>query len=315
MPQLLTLGETMVCFTPDSIGPLRYVTNYTARIAGAESNVAIGVQKLGCSSGWIGKLGDDELGRYILNNIRSEGVDCTHVKIDSQHRTGLMLKQRSSRETSVFYYRENSAASFLSPDDLDESYFNGAEILHLTGITPVLSSSCLQTVNESIEIAKEKRMLISFDPNVRKKLWKTTDYSSVIRELTLQADIVLMGLDEAEILFHTREINHLFDIILENNPHALIAVKDGANGSVVGNSAIRKHIEPYPCQRLETIGAGDAFNAGFLAGVLQGRDIDICGKMGNIAGALATETPGDIEGQPTAEQMEAALHHLNTVYR
>lgn len=315
MPDLITLGETMVAFTPNTTGPLRYVQNYGMRIAGAESNVAIGVSKLGVSTGWISKLGNDEFGKFILNSTRAEGVDCSKVIFDDEHKTGIMFKEINAGKTKVYYYRENSAASSLSPKDLDESYFEQAKILHMTGITPVLSKSCMETVSAAFDIAIDKKIMISFDPNIRRKLWKTTDYSDAIRKFTLKSSIVLIGLDEAEQLFKTRNSDKIFDIILNNNPKALIAIKDGANGAIVADENTRKHIKAYPCKCVETVGAGDAFNAGFLSGVLKDKSIEICGKMGAIAGAMVTENYGDVEGQPSFEQMEAALNNKSEIYR
>lgn len=315
MAELLTIGETMVSFAPDAIGPLRYVQAYGTRTAGAESNVALGVRKLGHSAAWISKLGDDEMGKYILNNVRSEGVDCSGVRIDAQHRTGIMLKQRSGSETAVFYYRENSAASHLCPADLKEEMFANAKILHLTGITPVLSASCADTISAAVALAKKHGVKISFDPNIRKKLWKEVDYTELMRSLTLAADIVLIGLDEAEALFGTTNADDTIAAILAKNPAAQIAVKDGAKGAIVASANEKHFIPPYACHCIEPIGAGDAYSAGFLAGVLEGASLETCGKMGGIAGALATETPGDVEGQPDAARMQAVLSKSAIVYR
>ena len=148
MPQSVTVGETMAAFTPGSTGFLRYVKNYEMRIAGAESNLAIGVSKLGHSAGWISCLGKDEFGEFVQNSIRAEGVDTSRVVFDPEYRTGIMFKQvRNASETSVFYYRENSAASHMRPQLLDEGYLAQADVIHLTGITPVLGDSCRETVD------------------------------------------------------------------------------------------------------------------------------------------------------------------------
>lgn len=172
MPEVITLGETMVSFVPAGEGLLRYEDDYKMKIAGAESNVASGLSKLGHSVGWISRLGNDEFGKYILRQIRADGVDCSRVVMDDRNSTGLMFKQLISGETQVFYYRENSAAAHIRPEDLDKAYFENAKIIHLSGITPVLSVSCRQTVEKAIEIAKQKNVLFSFDPNVRKKYGK-----------------------------------------------------------------------------------------------------------------------------------------------
>ena len=113
MPKLITIGETMAAFTPDAPGPLRYVTGFGIRTAGAESNVAVGLAKLGVEAAWLSRLGKDEFGVFIRNQLRAEGVDCSRVIFDPDHRTGIMFKETGVGETKVFYYRENSAASHL----------------------------------------------------------------------------------------------------------------------------------------------------------------------------------------------------------
>lgn len=315
MPTILTIGETMAAFTPSSAGSLRYVNSYGIRTAGAESNVAVGLAKLGVDVSWISRVGRDEFGHFLCNQIRAEGVDCSHVIFDADHRTGIMFKETGVGETKVYYYRENSAASHMQPSDLDEALFAGAKLLHLSGITPVLSASCKETVLAALSLAKKHGLMVSFDPNIRKKLWGTTDYAPLLGEITLSSEIVLLGLDEAEVLFGLRAPDEIFGLLFEKGHAKYAAIKDGGNGAWVADAHQQKKLEPYPCKPVEPIGAGDGFNAGFLAGLVQGRDVVTAGRMGAICGALATQTPGDVEGYPDSDQMEAALSGSKVIYR
>ena len=314
MPELVTMGETMAVFVPDSAGPLRYAPGFRLRMAGAESNVAVGLCKLGHSAGWFSGLGKDELGQYVLNSIRAEGVDTACVKWDGEHPTGLMIKQLSAGETSVFYYRKGSAASHYSPEDLPLEYLADAKIIHLSGITPALSDSCRATVERMAEFANEKGILLSFDPNIRKKLWVGRDFVPVMKKLLFACQIALLGLDEAEMILGIREPEEIVRILTEQGVQ-YSAIKDGGNGAWCAQKGEMLHIPPEPCRCIDPIGAGDGFNAGFLAGILEGRDLAQCGKMGAIAGAMATETLGDIDGYPSREQMEAKRNHGGIVYR
>ena len=269
MPQLITIGETMAAFTPDSVGALRYVQNFGIRTAGAESNVAVGLAKLGLEAAWVSRLGTDEFGCFIRNQLRAEGVDCSRV----------------------IYYRENSAASHLCPEDVTPALLDGVKVLHMSGITPVLSESCLAMTKAAFALAKEKGVAISFDPNIRRKLWRGQDYAPLIRELTLQSEIVLLGLDEADALFGLRDPDAIFDLLFRDGCAQYVAIKDGGNGAWVADKTTREKLPPYPCKPIEPIGAGDGFNAGFLAGILQGRDVVTAGRMGAICGALAPGNP------------------------
>lgn len=316
MAQVITLGESMVVFTPESYGALRYEHAYRSRLAGAESNTAIGLSKLGISASWMSRLGEDEFGHYVRNMIRAEGVDTSAVVMDLEHRTGIMFKQREyGGETTVYYYRENSAASHMRPGDLKDAWFQGASYLHISGITPVLSQDCLETVQEAVRLAQQNKVGISFDPNIRKKLWNGKNYTECFRELTFLSNVVMMGLEEAEVLFGTREIPQILDTVFTKGCAQAVAIKDGGNGAVVANQREQYHIPPYPCHPLETVGAGDGFNAGFLAGLLEERSLEICGRMGAIAGALATQTTGDMEGYPSRDRMERLLAGQGEVYR
>lgn len=315
MAELITIGETMVAMVPEEMGLLRYKRKLNVRIAGAESNVATGVRKLNHSVGWISRLGKDEFGQLILREIQSEGVDCSHVVWDDKHSTGLMFKQIEAADTKVFYYRSNSAASHLSPEDITEECFEGCKILHLTGITPVLSESCKEAVLKAIAIAKKKNILFSFDPNVRKKLWKDKDYTPLLREILLQADIVEMGVDEGQCILGLQTEEEISQYLFDNNPDLILALKNGKDGATVMKGKEKAFIPPYPCNCIETIGAGDAFNAGFLCGILEEKAIVDCGKMGAIAGAMATEVVGDTENQPDYDQMISRLQDKKEVYR
>ena len=124
-----------------------------------------------------------------------------------------------------------------------------------------------------------------------------------------------MGLDEADAMFHTKDENQIFDILFSQGQASYIAIKNGSKGAIVADQKARTVIPPHPCKCVEPIGAGDAFNAGFLTGILTKCDTILCGKMGAIAGALATQTPGDIEGYPSKQQMEQILSNSETIYR
>lgn len=315
MKTLLTIGETLACFMPEAAGPLRYVTGYRMTLAGAESNVAIDAAKLGIPCRWFSRLGSDEFGAFVCSRIRGEGVDCSGVVFDSHHPTGLMFKQIGSGETRVTYYRAGSAASTLSPADITPELFEGVGLLHLTGITPVLSDSCREAVLAAADMAQRQGIPMSFDPNIRRKLWHGTDLTPLLRRLALQSTILLLGREESLALFDTDDVNLLSQTAFEHGVQ-VIALKDGAKGCTVavpGQPPLP--IPPWPCHCVEPVGAGDAFNAGFLAGWLQGLPPETCGRMGAVAGAMATETSGDIEGPPTREQMEAALHGQAEIYR
>ncbi len=153
--EVVTFGETMVLFQPNDMLPLEYVHEFEKQIGGAESNVAIGLQRLGHSVGWFSKLGKDLFGNYILKCIRGEGVDVSACLYSEEAPTGVFFKEKRSPENvHVYYYRKDSAASLITPEEINREYIANAKILHVTGITPALSESCREAVFEAMDIAK-----------------------------------------------------------------------------------------------------------------------------------------------------------------
>lgn len=312
----VTMGETMVAFAPDEPGRLRYASSFRPRIAGAESNTAIGMRRLGHSAGWISRIGTDEFGQMILRALRADGVDTSLVEADPQAPTGLMFKETAAGgETRVTYYRAWSAASRMDAAFVPEEVFRDAGVLHLTGITPVLSDSCREAVLRAMELAEQYQVPVSFDPNLRFKLWKGRDYTGLMRTLAARAKILLIGKDEAEHLYGTGEIEPLREQVCSAGKTEYLVVKDGANGAVAASRSECVPIPPFPCRSVDPVGAGDAFNAGFLAGLLEGKTLAECGQYGAVMGAMATQTTGDVEGYPDREELLAALSRQKTVYR
>lgn len=306
----------MVAMVPQREEPLQYGGELRMRVAGAESNAATGMQRLGHSSMFVSKVGDDPFGQFIVRSIRAEGIDCSGVKTDPDHPTGIMFKDLlPGGETTVHYYRAGSAAANMCPDDLPADAITDAAILHLTGITPVLSQSCRDTVMAALDMAHETGTQVSFDPNIRKKLWKSTDYSPLMREIARRSDYLLLGVDEAKVLYGADKAEDICRAAFENSRTRVIAVKDGGNGAWVCDRDRIIFIPPFPCRCIDPVGAGDGFNSGFLSGILEDKTLEECGRMGGIAGAKATETRGDVEGLLTARLMQNILSNAETVYR
>jgi 2-dehydro-3-deoxygluconokinase len=297
-------------------GQLRHNNIYQCAMGGAEANVSIGVSRLGRTAGWQSRLGDDEPGHYILNGLRGEGVDTSHVRMVPAGFTGLYLKERTAiGDPRVFYYRKGSAASTMTPEDLDPSYIANARMLHVTGITPALSDSCKETVFAAVRIAREAGVTVCFDPNMRYRLWTADQARPVMTALARSADIMLPGVDEARMMLGASATELPVDMaarLLEMGP-AIVALKLGADGAIVAWSA--KGGAPggsllVPGTRVapvDTIGAGDAFAAAVIASHLDGRSPEECCRRACVAGAVVTRVIGDWEGMPESAQLDALV--------
>ncbi|WP_283153497.1 sugar kinase [Guptibacillus hwajinpoensis] len=304
---IVTLGETMVLFDAASTGPLRYTNQFNKRIGGAESNVAIGLSKLGHSVGWISKLGDEELGHFTLNAIRGEGVDTTNVLMDPEEQTGLYVKEKRTDRNQVYYYRSGSAASTMTTADINWDYIKRARIVHLTGITPLLSESCYELVNEVFHFAKKHEIKVSFDPNIRIKLLKNIpNGQEKLLDLARQADILLPGLDEAEQLIGTSDPDEIISFFLASGVQK-IAIKNGAIGTTFATAnGENGFVKSYPVSKVnDPIGAGDGFAAGVLSGLLKGKTFQESVDLGSLIGSIVVSVFGDIEGLPTIQEIES----------
>ncbi|MDO7786040.1 sugar kinase [Desulforamulus aquiferis] len=316
MPEVVTLGETMVLFNSMNTGPMKYVTHFAKQIAGAETNFAIGVCRLGHTAGWISRVGKDEFGKYIVSFVRGEGVDTSQVKVDSEAPTGVLFKERQEEgESKVYYYRKGSAASRMTPEDIDPNYLQGAKYLHISGITPALSDSCYETILEAIRIAKSRNVTISFDPNIRLKLWSEERAREVIMGLIPEVDIVLPGLEEGRLLVGANEPEEIAASLLKAGAK-IVAVKCGAKGAYYAAGDSAEFIPGYPVARVvDPVGAGDGFAAGFISGLLKGWSYSESVKLANAVGARATQVIGDVEGLPTFEEVEVFLGQRKEIER
>ncbi|HZG54856.1 sugar kinase [Paenibacillus sp.] len=305
-PDIITFGETMALLLPNQGKGIEHAKTFESSFGGAESNLAIGLARLGVGAGWFGRLGDDPLGRTILKGIRGEGVDVSRAALVDGEPTGLMLRDMAWGKSSVYYYRKLSAASKMTPADLDEAYIKQAKILHITGITPALSESCRETVFAAVDIARRHGVKVSFDPNLRLKLWSLEEAKPVLQRLAEQADYYLPGYDELQLLYGTDDFE---SIVAELRMLKAVSVVKGAGQEtlVVGKDRIER-VPFFPVKQVvDTVGAGDGFCAGFLSGVVRGESLVEAVRIGSLVGSLVVQGVGDWESIPPRSIVEAEL--------
>ena len=268
---LLAVGETMVVVTPTTPAPLSKAAAYVLRPGGAESNVAIHLARLGHRVAWFSAVGDDPFGAIIVDHMARIGVDTSHVVTVPGASTGIYFKHVADGLSRMFYYRAGSAASTLGPWAAPRIAAVPARVIHLTGITPALSDSCADLIRE-LMATRTRQSLVSFDVNFRPALWPAGDAAPVLRELASRADVVFAGLDEARDLWGATEPADVRRIL--PRPRTVV-VKDAVNGATefgpADSEAEGNWYEPTPAATVvEAIGAGDAFAAGWLSGMLRG---------------------------------------------
>ncbi|CAG7648941.1 2-dehydro-3-deoxygluconokinase [Paenibacillus solanacearum] len=313
-PDIITFGETMALMMPTGSKGIEYSPHFQGLFGGAESNVAIGVARLGHRVGWFSRLGKDPFGRMILKKIRGEGVDVSRAELTTEAPTGLMLREVVSGKTSVYYYRKGSAASTLRPEHLDEEYIKQAQYLHVTGITPALSESCRETAKEAIRLARKNGVKICFDPNLRLKLWSIEEARGVLLEFAKEADYFLPGLDELKLLYQTESFDEIVAHLSELR--AVSIVKGGEDVTYVVENGQVSSVPYFKAEHVvDTVGAGDGFCAGFFVGLLKGYSHYEAVRLGNLIGCMVVQAEGDWEGIPTWEQVDAFMNNVKHVER
>src|SRR5699024_5895259 len=203
IPDVLGVGESMVLLTPGGGETLEAAKVCSVSFAGAESTVALYLADEGHPVGWVGRVGQDPFGRRILSGLRKNRVDTSLVETDQRNPTGVFFKDPEPDGTRVHYYRKGSAAAHMGPDLADRLPIEGTRILHLSGITGALSSSCRRLVEVLFERARAAAVEVSFDVNYRPGLWATAEAAAPLAALARLADVVFVGRDEAQTLWGT----------------------------------------------------------------------------------------------------------------
>lgn len=313
---LLTLGEAMVSLR--SAGPLSAGGTLGMHVAGAESNVAVGVARLGHSVAWAGVLGADPHGEFILRQLRSEGIAVRH-RVDAARATGVMFLERRTADISrAYYYRAGSAGSTISRDDVERAFAAGPKVLHLTGITPALGTDARRAVEYAAARAADEGVVVSLDVNYRSKLWSRAEARAVLTPLARHARVLVASDDELGLVAGRPGVEGaaseasleaaaaaeaaMAAELLDRGVQEVV-IKRGAAGAGVHTAAGRWESPAVPVTSIDTVGAGDAFTAGYLSALLDGADVPERLRRGTLAGAFAVSTAGDCEGLPTAAEL------------
>ncbi len=287
----------MLMFAPPPHELIERCDHFTAYSGGSESNVAIGLQRLGIHAGWIGKLPDNALGRKVVNEIRRYGVDTSACIWADRGRVGTFFVEWGAypRPLKTIYDRAGSAATTLTVDDLDWDYIGQAQWLHLTGITPAISEACRRSVPQIVARAREHGCKVSFDVNYRSLLWPPDQARTVLEETLPHVDLLIATRADASMLADlppgdsspggapgaaaamsqsppVREpdaqrvelVQRLYERYV---PDAVVITCSGEGCLAYDGQAVLRS-SGYNVQVVNRLGAGDAFDAGLLYGYL-----------------------------------------------
>lgn len=303
MPDVLCLGETMTLVAPVDATPLTDAELFTLHIGGAESTVALYLSELGHDVAWASAVGNDPLGKRLVAEVGSHGVDTSLVRFLDEAPTGVYFKDPDDGATTVHYYRRGSAASTMSPAFLRGLPLRDVPMVHVSGITPGLSETCLAMMHALFEICIGSPTRISFDVNYRPGVWGTERASAILLDFARRADVVFVGRDEAAALWDTADADSIAALI-NSAAHRVqtLVIKDGGIGATEMTARATTFVAAQAVDVVEVVGAGDAFAAGYLSGLLDGKDAHARLSMGHALAARALSSINDFVPAATAHR-------------
>ncbi|MDP2808702.1 MAG: sugar kinase [Rhodocyclaceae bacterium] len=304
---IVSLGEAMVEFnqtgrTDDDRGGRLYLQGF----GGDTSNFAIAAARQGARVAYVSALGDDPYGRLLREIWDAEGVDHAGVKTDAAACTAAYFVTHDAAGHHFSFLRNGSAASRLTPADLPHERIGAARMLHLSGITLAISTSACDTAYAAIDCARRAGVAVSFDTNLRLKLWPIDRARAVISDVIAHCDLCLPSIDDIAAITGLTQPDALIDHCLRLGAKT-VALKLGDRGAIVADASGRHRIAPYPCRPVDATGAGDTFGGAFVARRIAGDDLVTAGRYAAAAAALSTEGFGAVEPIPTAARVRAAL--------
>lgn len=305
LADVVTMGEAMRLLVAEPGVALRRAASFSSGVVGAETNVAVGLARLGVSVRWFGRVGDDPAGHAVLANLRAENVDTSAVELDPERPTGLLMREsHPARPIPVQYYRTGSAACGLSGDYVRVQDLAGVRLVHVSGITPMLSPSALDATRTLFEAARASGALVSFDPNVRLKLGTPDVWRDTVGPLLRRADWIFAGEDELELITGTGADEATATLLA--GPAAEVIVKHADKSATVTTADGRWRQPPLARTVVDTVGAGDALVSGYLAARLRGDRPRQALRSGAVSAALVVGAVVDTEGLPDAVELARA---------
>jgi len=311
MPVVVTLGELLIDFVPTVSGvSLIEAPAFQKAPGGAPANVAVGLAKLGVSSGFMGKVGEDAFGHFLAQTLAQAGVDISALRYADEARTALaFVSLKADGERDFMFYRHPSADMLYRPDELDADIIRSAKIFHYGSISLINEPSRSATL-KAIEIAQSAGLLISYDPNLRVNLWPT---ASAAREGILGAwplaQVIKISEEECSFLSGKEDIL-VGARSLWHDQLKLLVITRGKIGCSYFTTELSGDVSGYPVAAVDTTGAGDGFVAGLLKGLCANLEnwmeephlIEIC-RYANAVGALTTTQRGAIPALPTSQEV------------
>lgn len=302
-PEIVALGEPMAEFAAEQRGRLGGVRTFRRGFGGDTANFIVAAARMGARCGYVTRLGDDEFGRAFLLLWAQEGVDTRHVIVEPGARTGVYFISRHDGGHDFTYYRGDSAASRLRPKDLAPAYLAGTRVLHTSGITQAISGTARTAAAEAVRIVRNAGGAVSYDVNLRPRLWPVESAHPVIEESLAGATLAFLSEEDAALLYPGADAPEVLRRVLDRGPRIAVLKRGGLGCAVAASTGERYELPAWPVEVVDTTGAGDAFAGAFVAAWLGGAGLEDAGRFANAVGALTATGLGAVAPIPTREQV------------
>ncbi|OXI88796.1 2-dehydro-3-deoxygluconokinase [Burkholderia sp. AU33423] len=301
-PEILALGEAMIEFNQSQPGRPEFLQGF----GGDTSNFCIAAARQGASTGFVSAIGDDPFGRLLADMWRAERVDTTYVRIDRAAPTGVYFVTHGADGHQFDYLRAGSAASRYATGDLPLDALAAAKAVHLSGISLAISTAACDAAFAAIDHARRNGAKVSFDTNLRLKLWPLPRARAVMREALRQTDICLPSWDDVTALTGANDRDAIVDAMLEHGPQ-VVALKLGKEGAYVATPNERRVVPGFTVEAVDATGAGDCFGGAFVARIVAGDDPFVAARYANAAAALSTTGYGAVAPIPHRDAVERLM--------
>jgi 2-dehydro-3-deoxygluconokinase len=301
MSDILSIGEPLF-----ELNQAKGESVFRPGHGGDTSNCAIAAARQGASVAYVTAIGADQFGESFMDLWKAEGVDTSHIRQSGSAHTGIYFVTHGPEGHVFSYMRAGSAASRMTPDDMPAEAIKAAKIVHASGISQAISSSAADAVFSAMRMARAAGVTVSYDTNLRLRLWPLDRARAVIHAAAALADILRPGLDDAIHLTGLADPDRILDYYLGLGPK-IVALTLGEAGAIVATAERRERLPPIRVRAVDATAAGDMFDGAFLAEYLHTGDPFAAGQYANVAAALSTEGYGAVAPMPRREMVEAAL--------
>ena len=300
MSDLFTFGEALAVFISSDTDSVITAKKFERVTAGAEANVAVAISRLGLKSRFFTKVGNDEIGQTILNDIASEGVDVKDCTTANSFSGSMVRNPGTTNKVEVTYLRKGSAASLISAADIKPEFITDSRWVHTTGITCAISESAANAVQTAQHIARDNNVLQSFDLNLRRKIWSESAAAKTLFPLAQKLELLIGGEDEYQVVFNESDPEKALQIANDRGCNIAVMTKGDQPLRFSINGEV-KVLLPPKVKAVDPVGSGDAFTGGTIAALLAGKSALDALTQGSYCGARVASKFGDWTGIPTGK--------------